>query len=125
MAHYALLNDKYIVVQVITGKDETEGDGNWESFYSTETGLICKRTSYNTYAGVHREGGTPFRKNYAGIGFTYDVSFDAFIPPRPFPSWKLNYNTFLWDAPVAKPTDGKIYCWDENNTQWVEITKPA
>jgi hypothetical protein len=123
MAHYALLNDKYIVVQVITGKDETEGDGNWESFYSKETGLICKRTSYNTYAGVHREGGTPFRKNYAGIGFTYDVSFDAFTPPRPFPSWKLNYDTFLWDAPVAKPTDGKIYRWDENNIQWFEVNK--
>ena len=124
MAHYALLNDKYIVVQVITGKDETEGDGNWESFYSKETGLICKRTSYNTYAGVHREGGTPFRKNYAGIGFTYDVSFDAFIPPKQFPSWKLNYDTFLWDAPVAKPTDGKIYRWDENNIQWFEVNKP-
>jgi hypothetical protein len=125
MAHYALLDNNNIVVQVIVGKDETESNVNWESFYSTETGFICKRTSYNTHGGTHREGGTPFRKNYAGIGFTYDASFDAFIPPKPFPSWKLNYDTFLWDAPVIKPTDGKVYRWDENNIQWVQITKPA
>ena len=124
MAHYALLDDNNIVVQVIVGKDETEGDGNWESFYSTETGLICRRTSYNTHGGVHREGGTPFRKNYAGVGFTYDPSFDAFIPPKPFPSWKLNYTDFQWDAPTPKPNDEKLYRWDENNVQWVEITKP-
>ena len=123
MAHYALLNDKNIVVQVIVGKDESEGDGIWESFYKAETGLTCKRTSYNTYGGVHREGGTPFRKNYASVGFCYDPTFDAFIPPKPFPSWKLNYDTFLWDTPVEKPTDGKIYHWDENNVQWIEITK--
>ena len=125
MAHYALLDKNNIVIQVIVGKDETEGEGQWEDFYRTETGFECKRTSYNTYGGVHREGGIPFRKNYAGIGFTFDPSLDAFIPPKDFPSWILNYKTCLWEPPVSMPTDGKIYRWDEYNIQWVEVSKPV
>jgi hypothetical protein len=79
------------------------------------------QTSYNTYGGEHKLGGTPLRKNYAGIGFTYDRVKDAFIPPKPFASWVLNEDTCLWDAPVAMPDDGKIYTWDEETTNWVEV----
>jgi hypothetical protein len=78
------------------------------------------QTSYNTQGGQHPEG-RPLRKNYAGIGYTYDRVLDAFIPPKPFASWVLNENTCLWGAPIARPTDGKIYNWDENTQQWVEI----
>jgi hypothetical protein len=77
------------------------------------------QTSYNTYGGVHRTGGTPLRKNYAGIGSTYDVQKDAFIHPKTFPSWLLDENTFLWGAPVPYPADGKDYGWDEATLSWV------
>jgi hypothetical protein len=77
------------------------------------------QTSYNTRGGVHLNGGTPLRKNYAGIGSTYDVQKDAFIPPKTFPSWLLDENTFLWDAPVPYPADGKDYGWDEATLSWV------
>ena len=77
-----------------------------------------KRTSYNTQDGVHKLGGTPFRKNYAGIGFTYDYARDAFIPPKPYDSWTLDSNTCLWEAPVAYPNDGEAYTWNEKNQQW-------
>lgn len=78
------------------------------------------KTSFNTRGGVHTLGGTPLRKNYAGVGYTYDSRRDAFIPPRPFPSWVLNEETCLWDAPVAAPDDGKIYVWDEQIVNWVQ-----
>jgi hypothetical protein len=120
MAHYALLDKRGVVVQVITGVDENEGIYDWEQWYSAETRLTAKRTSYNTQGGVHTLGGTPFRKNYAGIGYTYDPQRDAFIPPKPYPSWVLNEDTCLWDAPVSMPTDG-IYQWDEATTSWVEL----
>jgi hypothetical protein len=81
------------------------------------------QTSYNTVGGEHKLGGTPLRKNYAGIGFTYDRVKDAFIPPKPFASWVLNEDTCLWDAPVVMPDDGKIYVWDEATTNWVERTE--
>jgi hypothetical protein len=81
------------------------------------------QTSYNTQGGVHKLGGTPLRKNYAGIGYTYDVNRDAFIPPKPFNSWVLNEDTCLYEAPTAMPTDDKKYSWDENTTSWVEITE--
>jgi hypothetical protein len=81
------------------------------------------QTSYNTHGGEHKLGGTPLRKNYAGIGFTYDRVKDAFIPPKPFASWVLNEDTCLWDAPVAMPDDGKLYQWDEATTNWVERTE--
>lgn len=120
MAHYALLDRNNTVVQVITGVDENEGIYDWELFYTQETRLTAKRTSYNTVGGVHTNGGTPFRKNYAGIGYAYDAQRDAFIPPKPYPSWILNEQTCLWEPPVAMPHDGKMYQWDEDTTNWVE-----
>lgn len=118
MAHYALLDRNNVVVQVITGVDENEGIYDWELFYTQETRLQAKRTSYNTVGGVHLTGGTPFRKNYAGIGYTYDPVRDAFIPPKPYPSWLLNEQTCLWEPPVAMPDDGKLYQWDEATISW-------
>jgi len=116
MAHYAFLDENNIVTEVITGKQE--GNFNWEQQYGSFRGQLCKRTSYNTVGGVHKLGGTPFRKNFAGIGYTYDEDRDAFIPPQPYPSWLLNETTCLWEAPVAYPTDGQIYKWNETNQTW-------
>ena len=123
MAHYALLDENNIVTQVITGLEETEII-QWlepEVWYGNFHDQTCKRTSYNTFAGEHRTGGIPFRKNYAGIGFTYDEERDAFIPPQPYPSWLLNEETCLWESPVPYPDDGKDYEWDEETLSWVEI----
>ena len=118
MAHYAFLNMQNIVTEVIVGKDETDGPTNWEIHYGNIREQVCKRTSYNTRGGAHITDGTPFRKNYAGIGFTYDYARDAFIPPKPYDSWILNSNTCLWDSPVAYPEDGQEYKWNEENQQW-------
>ena len=127
MAHYAFLNEQNVVTQVITGVDENTDDIDWEEHYGNFQGATCKRTSYNTRGGVHKLGGIPFRKNYAGIGFSYDPVRDAFIPPQPFPSWQqLNEDTCLWEPPVPKPTDTetKFYIWNEQIVQWdaIEIT---
>lgn len=119
MAHYAFLNMQNVVTEVIVGKDETEGNINWEIHYGNIREQVCKRTSYNTRGGVHSLGGTPFRKNYAGIGYTYDETRDAFIPPKPFNSWTLNETSCLWEAPVSYPTDGNNYIWEESSTSWV------
>jgi hypothetical protein len=81
------------------------------------------QTSYNTYGGQHRNGGTPLRKNYAGVGYSYDRTKDAFIPPKPFASWVLNDDTCLWSAPTPMPTDDKVYEWDETTTSWKEVTR--
>ena len=116
MAHYAILNEDNLVTQVIVGKDETDDTHNWEEYYEG------KRTSYNTFGGAHSLGGTPFRKNYAGIGYTYDEVRDAFIPPKPFASWTLNEDTCQWEAPTAHPDDGKRYSWNEDTTSWDEIS---
>lgn len=121
MAHYALLDENNIVVQVITGKDEGEGEYDWEVVYSQETKLQAKRTSYNTVGGVHLRGDVPYRKNYAGIGYKYDEVRDAFIPPQPYASWNLIEETCLWDAPVPRPNDGKKYKWNEDVKNWVEV----
>lgn len=121
MAHYAFLDENNVVTEVIVGKDENNFD--WETQYGMFRGQKCKRTSYNTRGGVHIEGGTPFRKNYAGIGYIYDEEKDAFIPPKPFESWILDEETCLWNAPVTYPTDGKIYRWDEVILNWVEATE--
>jgi len=123
MAHYAFLNMQNIVTEVIVGKDETDGPTNWEMHYGNIREQVCKRTSYNTRGGVHSESGTPFRKNYAGIGYTYDFARDAFIPPKPFDSWTLNENSCLWEAPVAMPDDGQQYSWNEETTSWDLITE--
>ena len=105
MAHYALLDKNNVVVQVITGKDENEGIHDWELFYTQETRLQAKRTSYNTIGGVHLNGGTPYRKNYAGIGYTYDPVRDAFIPPKPTPDAVLDEATCQWIVPDSIGAD--------------------
>lgn len=117
MAHYAFINENWTVTEVIVGKDESNFD--WEKHYGDIRGQLCKRTSYNTQGGVHVNGGTPFRKNYAGIGYTYDPQRDAFIPPKPYASWTLNEDSCLWRPPVAYPTDGKMYSWDEDQQMWI------
>ena len=119
MAHYAFLDENNIVTEVIVGKDEGEDGVDWEEHYGAFRGQTCKRTSYNTHGGVHSSGGTPFRKNYAGIGYTYDADRDAFIPPKPFASWLLDENTCLWNAPVPYPNDGGFYRWDEATLSWI------
>ena len=121
MAHYAFLDENNIVTNVIVGKDEGETD--WEAYYSSKTGQACKRTSYNTRAGEHTLGGTPFRKNYAGIGYSYDPAKDAFIPPKPYNSWVLNEDSCTWNAPVAMPNDGEVYIWDEDTISWKVATQ--
>ena len=113
MAHFAKVVDG-VVTQVIVAEPEF-----FQTFVDSSPGEWIQ-TSYNTHGGEHKLGGTPLRKNYAGIGFTYDRVKDAFIPPKPFASWVLNEDTCLWDAPVAMPDDGKIYTWDEATTNWVE-----
>ena len=118
MAHYAFIDSNNIVTEVIPGRDEGEDGVDWEQWYSEFRGQTCKRTSYNTVGNQHPEG-RPFRKNYAGIGYTYDDQRDAFIPPQPFSSWTLNEDTCLWNAPVPMPTDGQLYQWDENTSSWV------
>lgn len=124
MAHYAFLDSNNIVVEVIAGKDETDTSENWEAHYGQIKNLTCKRTSYSMQGGQHLNGGTPFRKNYAGVGYKYDSDKDAFIPPQPYNSWTLNSSTCLWEPPVDYPTDGNDYDWDEDNNQWVPITLP-
>lgn len=123
MAHYALLDENNIVTQVITGLDETETiEGlDPETWYGNFHNQTCKRTSYNTIGNQHLAGGTPFRKNYAGIGYRYDETLDGFIPRQPYESWILNEETCLWEAPIPKPDDGLSYDWDEELTNWVEI----
>jgi len=115
MSHFAQIDAQNIVTQVIVAEQDfinlgVVGDPNsWI------------QTSYNTHGGVHVNGGTPLRKNYAGIGYTYDAGRDAFVPPKPFPSWNLDDNTCLWTAPVPRPQDGKMYSWDEDTQSWSEI----
>ena len=115
MGHFAKVADGK-VIQVIVAEPEF-----FQTFIDSSAGEWIQ-TSYNTKGGVHLLGGTPLRKNYAGIGFTYDRTRDAFIPPQPFASWLLNEETCLWDAPMPYPTDGKNYLWDEPTISWVEIT---
>ena len=128
MAHYALLDENDTVVDIITGIDETETiDGlSPEVWYSNFHGQRCKRTSYNTHANQHTSGGTPFRGNYVSIGDIYDATFDAFYCKAPFPSWKLNYSTFTWHAPVAKPEEvaSHTWKWSEPNQEWVSVPFP-
>lgn len=112
MAHYAFLDDNNIVTEVITGIDETELiEGlDPETWYGNFRGQTCKRTSYNG----------KIRKNYAGIGFTYDSQLDAFIAPKPFESWILDEKTCRWTAPLPRPTGEAIYIWNEANLAWEE-----
>lgn len=121
MAHYAFLDNNNTVTEVIVGKNENELiEGKTpEVWYGEFRGQRCLRTSYNTQGGQHTGGGTPFRKNYAGIGYSYNDELDAFIPPKPYPSWLLNKDSCLWEAPVPYPSAGNdIYVWDEENQTW-------
>jgi len=121
MAHFAEVDENNIVLRVLVVDDLHESDG--QNFLANTLGLggTWLKTSYNTHAGVHANGGTPFRKNYAGIGYTYDEALDAFIAPKPYPSWVLNNETAVYEAPVAMPTDGE-YTWNEETTSWDLIT---
>lgn len=116
MAHFAKVVDG-IVTQVIVAELEF-----FEKFVDSSPGEWIE-TSYNTYGGEHKLGGVPLRKNYAGVGFTYDRIKDAFIPPKPYASWTFNQETCLWDSPVAYPKDGKSYIWNEENQTWVEVVQ--
>ena len=126
MAHYALLDSDNVVVKVITGVDETEtqddngtvvgGSGEaWEAFYASQPwheGLTCKRTSYNSN----------IRKQYAGIGYSYDAVADVFVAPQPYPSWTLDSN-HDWQPPVARPAEG-MWMWNESTQSWDELETP-
>ena len=118
MAHFAEIDEQGVVLRVLVVDNAQEADG--QNFLANTLGLggTWVKTSYNTVGGVHNNGGTPFRKNYAGIGYTYDSGRDAFIPPKPFASWVLNETSCLWEAPVAMPTDGGRYIWNEETTSW-------
>lgn len=118
MSHFAKLDENNVVVFVTRGRQEDDGK---EQELSDRTGDRYVQTSYNTQGGVHINGGTPFRKNYAGIGYTYDPNRDAFIPPKPFESWTLNEDTCLWESPFPYPNDGGLYIWDETSVSWVEV----
>ena len=128
MAHYAFLDENNVVTEVITGKNENEivdGITNWEQWYGNFRGQKCKQTSYNTFGNKHLLGGTPFRGNYAGIGYTYYENLDMFIAPQPYPSWVINSNTGLWQPPSEKPRAiVREYYWDETSKQWLEYPDP-
>jgi hypothetical protein len=116
MAHFAkVLNG--VVVQVIVAEPEF-----FDTFVDSSPGEWIQ-TSYNTYGGEHKLGGTPLRKNYAAIGYTYDRTRDAFIPPKPFPSWVLDENTCLWNAPIPMPQDGLEYEWNEDGQLWEQMSE--
>ena len=130
MAYFAKLNSNNIVENVISINNAVITDANGveqeqlgvdfiNQLYNTND--VWKKTSYNTVGGVHKLNGTPFRKNYAGIGYTYDENRDAFISPKPFNSWILNEDTYLWNAPIAYPVDSNInnrYKWNEEILNW-------
>ena len=114
MSHFAKVCDG-IVVQVIVAEQEF-----FDTFVDSSAGTWIQ-TSYNTYGNKHTQGGTPLRGNYAGIGYTYDAINDVFYAPKPYPSWLLNAD-YLWEAPIAYPTDEKLYTWNEATLTWVEVT---
>jgi len=121
MAHWAEIDKNNIVLRVTVGdNNDPAGDEGYQWLIDNLGGTWVK-TSYNTRGGIRILGGTPFRKNFAGIGFTYDATRDAFIPPKPFESWVLNEDTCQWTPPTPMPTDG-IYVWDEPTLSWKEIT---
>ena len=110
MSHFAKVENGIVTQVIVAEQDQIDNlTGEWV------------QTSYNTYGGKHLDGGTPLRKNFAGIGFHYDKSKDAFYTPQPYASWTLNSTSFLWEAPEAYPSDGKIYTWDEDSKKWVEV----
>ena len=115
MSHYAKVLDGK-VIQVIVAEPEF-----FNTFVDSSPGEWIQ-TSYNTYGGQHKTGGTPLRKNYAGIGYTYDRVKDAFISPKPFASWVLNETSCLWEPPTSMPNDGNSYIWNETTESWDQVT---
>ena len=115
MSHFAQIDENNIVTRVLVIEQDVIDTG----LFGEPSSFV--QTSYNTRGNVHLLGGTPLRKNYAGIGYTYDVTKDAFIAPKPFNSWLLDEETCTWKSPVEMPTDGKIYMWNEDVTNWVEV----
>jgi len=118
MSHFAQTDENNIVINVIVAEQDFIDSG------AVGDPASWIQTSYNTQAGVHKTGGSPLRKNYAGIGYTYDTVRDAFIPPKAFDSWVLNEDTCHYEPPVQMPSDGKMYSWDEATTSWVEVILP-
>jgi hypothetical protein len=116
MGHFAKVVDSKVIQVIVADPDF------FTTFVDSSPGEWIQ-TSYNTKGGVHQLGGTPLRKNYAGIGYTYDRERDAFISPKPYPSWTLNEDSCLWDPPVPYPTDGKLYQWNEETQEWTEINQ--
>jgi len=131
MASFAKIGLNNKVIEVLSVVNEVLHDSNGIEqeaigidFLTKLTGYpLWKQTSYNTHGGVHSLGGTPLRKNHAGIGYTYDEDRDAFIPSKPFNSWVLNEDTCIWKAPVAMPNDGNQYKWNETNKTWDIVEK--
>ena len=124
MSNWAQLDDNDTVIQVTVGdNNDPNGDEGYKWLIDNLGGRWIK-TSYNTFNGVHKLGGIPLRQNYAGIGFKYLKDFDVFIPPQPYPSWKLNYQTFTWEAPIPQPESiaGYDLIWSEINKEWVPKT---
>jgi hypothetical protein len=111
MAHYAKVLDGKVINVIVADED-------FINTFVDNTPGEWVQTSYNTWGGQHLAGGTPLRKNFAGVGFTYDSVKDAFIPPQPFASWILNNTTCLWEAPVDHPDDGEVYLWNEEDQTW-------
>ena len=134
MSHFAKLDENNVVTFVTVGRQEDDG---LEAELTARTGDVYRQTSYNTHGGIHyttddegnrvpsEDQSKALRKNYAGIGFTYDEARDAFIPPQPFESWLLDEDTCLWVAPVPYPTDGEAYVWDEDAGDWVAVETPG
>ena len=123
MAHFAKIDENNLVVSVVVVSDsDANNDADGQAFLNNlyKTTHVWKQTSYNTNANVHLLGGTAFRKNYAGLGYTYDAVRDAFIPPKIYNSWTLNETTCVYEPPVAHPNDGNIYTWDEDNKEWAQ-----
>jgi hypothetical protein len=125
MAHFAKLGigNKVLTIEGVSNNIATTEQAGVDLLNNLyKTGDVWKQTSYNTIGGVHKLDGTPFRKNYAGTGFEYNQTRDAFIPPQLYPSWTLNETTCLWEAPVAFPDDGEQYKWNEEITNWELIS---
>jgi hypothetical protein len=128
MAYFAEINESDVVIRVVALDDTDTHDASGNEveavgakYLSDGFGGTWKRTSYNTSGGIHKLGETPFRKNFAGKGYIFDAAKDAFYTPQPFDSWTLTEATCQWDAPTARPDDGKMYTWNEPNTKWVEV----
>jgi hypothetical protein len=123
MATFAKLSlgGKVVSVHSVANEVATTEQAGIDFLHKLHNYPFWKQTSYNTQGGVHQLGGTPFRKNHAGIGYTYDEDRDAFIPPKPFASWVLNESKCHWEAPSEMPDDGKRYFWNEETTNWDEI----